>query len=130
MTDTASLSLQVLSAKPSQGSCKVGRPLTCALGTLADGKRATIRVVAKVMDTGSENNSASATSSSKDPNPRNNLDGVRTKVAPVLRLQKTSSPRTVSAGLEVTYHLKVTNPTSIAISGVTLCDSFPRGLAS
>jgi uncharacterized repeat protein (TIGR01451 family) len=129
VTDTASLSLKVLSAKPSQGSCKVGRPLTCALGTLANGKQVTIEVVAKVKDTGTESNSASATSSSKDPNPKNNLDGVRTKVTPKLLLKKTSSARTVTAGHEVTYHLTVTNPMIIAAHSVKVCDSLPAGLA-
>jgi uncharacterized repeat protein (TIGR01451 family) len=129
VTDTASLSLNVLSAKPSQGSCKVGRPLTCALGTLASGKQATIKVVAKVKGLGTESNSASATSASKDPIPANNLDGVRTKVTPKLLLKKTSSVRTVTAGHEVTYYLTVTNPMIIAAHSVKVCDSLPAGLA-
>ena len=35
VTDTASMGMKVLSAKPSRGSCKVGRPITCSLGTIA-----------------------------------------------------------------------------------------------
>jgi uncharacterized repeat protein (TIGR01451 family) len=129
LTDTASLPLKIMSAKPSQGSCKVGRPLTCALGTIAGGGHETVKVLAKVKSLGVENNAASATSSSKDPNPANNIDAARTKLSPKLLLKKTGSPRTVNAGGEVTYHLKATNPMIIATHDVKVCDALPAGLA-
>jgi uncharacterized repeat protein (TIGR01451 family) len=128
ITDTASLSLKVLSAKPRQGSCHIGRPLTCSLGTLANGKHATIKVTAKVTKDGTEQNTASATSASRDPNPSNNIKGVSTKIMPVLRLKKTASTRTAAAGQNVTYHIKVTNPTAVAVAEAKVCDQLPSGL--
>jgi uncharacterized repeat protein (TIGR01451 family) len=44
-------------------------------------------------------------------------------------LKKTGSPRTVTAGHEVTYHLTATNPMTMAIHDVKVCDSLPAGLA-
>jgi uncharacterized repeat protein (TIGR01451 family) len=129
LTDTAGLPLKIMSAKPSQGSCKVGRPLTCALGTIPSGSHETVKVLAKVKSLGVENNAASATSSGKDPNPANNIDAARTKLSPKLLLKKTGSPRTVNAGGEVTYHLKATNPMIIATHDVKVCDALPAGLA-
>ena len=129
VTDTASLPLKVLSAKQGQGSCKVGRPLTCALGKIAKGKTVTIKVLAEAEGLGTENNTASATSESRDPEPKNNIDAARTKVTPKLLLKKTASPGTVNAGGKVTYHLKATNPMNIAFHDVKVCDSLPAGLA-
>jgi uncharacterized repeat protein (TIGR01451 family) len=121
--------LKIMSAKPSQGSCKVGKPLTCALGTIPSGSHETVKVLAKVKSLGVENNVASATSAGKDPNPANNVDAARTKLSPRLLLKKTASPRTVDAGGEVTYHLKATNPMDIAVRDVKVCDALPAGLA-
>jgi uncharacterized repeat protein (TIGR01451 family) len=129
VTDTASLPLKVMTAKPSVGTCKVGRPITCALGTIKSGGHETIKVLAKVKTLGVENNVASVTSSSKDPNPTNNVGAARAKLTPKVLLKKTASPRTVTAGHEVTYHLAVTNPMNVAIRDVKVCDSLPAGLA-
>ncbi len=129
VTDTSTLPTKVISAKPGQGSCKVGRPLTCSLGSLAKGKTVVIKVVAKAKQAGSEKDAASVTSSSRDTNPDNNLDAAVTKVAPKLLLRKTASPRKVYAGGGVRYSLVASNPTTVAIHDVRVCDSFPGGLA-
>jgi uncharacterized repeat protein (TIGR01451 family) len=128
ITDTASLSLKVLSAKPSQGTCQVGRPITCSLGALAHGAKATITVTAEVTQTGTEANTASTTSASRDPNPTNNIDSAHTKITALLRLRKTATPRTVQAGGAVTYHLALTNPNGATVRGVKVCDRLPLGL--
>jgi large repetitive protein len=129
ITDTASLSLKVVSAKPSQGSCHKGRPTTCSLGTLANGAHATVKIVAEVMDTGTEKNTASSTCACIDPNPHNNLDSAKTKIAAKLSLRKTASPRSVTTGHTVTFFLKVTNPNPVAVKQVKVCDQMPRGLS-
>jgi uncharacterized repeat protein (TIGR01451 family) len=129
VTDTASMRLKTISAKASQGTCDVGTSLTCDLGTLATGKVATIKVRAKVLRVGSVKNTVSTTTGGKDPEPKNNVDGVRTKVQAKLLLKKTSSARSVDAGDHVTYHLTVTNPMGVAARNVRVCDSFPAGLA-
>jgi uncharacterized repeat protein (TIGR01451 family) len=127
--DTSSLGLKVLSARPSQGSCHTGRPITCALGTITATGHATITVRATVTRAGAEKNSATAASASRDPNLANNLSSASTTLTPILRLSKTASPRRVSAGSDVTYHLTVTNPNTVSVRNITVCDSLPLGLA-
>jgi uncharacterized repeat protein (TIGR01451 family) len=46
----------------------------------------------------------------------------------MLRLVKTVSRHVVRAGNEVIYHLKVSNPTAIAIADVRVCDRLPLGI--
>jgi uncharacterized repeat protein (TIGR01451 family) len=133
VTDTASLGLAVLSARPSHGSCGAGRPTTCALGTLPVGASATITVRAEVRLAGNEHNTATVTSSSADPRPVNNISSTRTRILAAtrtrLQLRKTAAPRTVQAGRRTSFQLTVTNPGSVALDGVEVCDSLPLGLA-
>jgi uncharacterized repeat protein (TIGR01451 family) len=129
ITDTASKRVKTIRVKPSQGTCDVGTALTCDLGTLAAGKTATIRVTAKVMRAGTVKNTVSTTTGGNDPEPKNNVDGVRTRVRAKLLLKKTTSARSVHAGDRLTYHLTVTNPMKVAAKHVRVCDSFPAGLA-
>ena len=133
VTDAPSLPQKVLSAKASQGSCKIGPPLTCSLGTVAAGKSVTIKVRSKVLREGVETNTASATSAGRDPKPSNNVSAAKTKVGarsgkPRLTLVKTASARTVQAGKSVTYRLKVGNPTAVSVQGVKVCDTLPLGM--
>jgi uncharacterized repeat protein (TIGR01451 family) len=130
VTDTPKLALTDVHAKPSQGSCTVGRPLRCSLGTIGDGKTATIVVTGKVMAAGTEVNTGSVTSSSTDPTPGNNISRARTSVvapAPKLSLSKTAAPTTIAAGGTVTYRIKVS--TSVATAkDLKVCDALPLGL--
>jgi uncharacterized repeat protein (TIGR01451 family) len=119
----------VLSVHASQGSCTSGRPITCSLGPIDNGKHVTITVVAEVRQAGTEKNTASVTSASGDPNPDNNSASAKTKIAPALQIEKTASPRVVSAGQNVSYKITVTDPTSVAANKVTVCDSLPSSLA-
>lgn len=89
----------------------------------------TITIVAEVKHAGAEDNSASVTSASADTNPANNFAAAKTKLAPVLRLRKTASVKSASAGRNVGYTIVVSNPTMIAITRVTVCDRLPAGLA-
>jgi uncharacterized repeat protein (TIGR01451 family) len=128
LSDAASLGLQVRSIRTTQGSCHVGSPITCSLGTIAANARAVVKVVAVVKRTGIERNSASATSASRDPDVASNLATVRTTVTPLLRLRVSPSPRVLVAGQNVSYRIKVTNPTAAAVRRVTVCDRLPAGL--
>jgi uncharacterized repeat protein (TIGR01451 family) len=82
VTDTWSLDLKVLSARASQGSCQIGRPLQCTLGTIGRNAGATITVVAVVEHAGSERNTARVTSANRDPDLSNNQSSVTTHVLP------------------------------------------------
>jgi uncharacterized repeat protein (TIGR01451 family) len=128
LIDTSSLGLRVLSVHTGKGKCRSGVPISCGLGTIAPGQRVKIKVVAEVKQTGDEDNAASVTSTSTDSDSANNFAAAKTKVARALRLRKTASVRSASAGQNVSYTLTVSNPTLIAIARVTVCDRLPAGL--
>ncbi|MFZ0090087.1 MAG: DUF11 domain-containing protein, partial [Solirubrobacteraceae bacterium] len=139
VTDTSALPLHPISIKPSQGSCSGGVPFKCNLGTLAAGATATITVRAVPMQIGSEINSATiesgcASAASCPPggpphntNP-NDTSHAKTIVFARLTLVKTISRRVVKAGQQVSYRLKVSNPTLGTLKNVRVCDRLPLGL--
>jgi uncharacterized repeat protein (TIGR01451 family) len=68
--------LQFVSATPSQGTCNAADPISCNLGTLANGATATVTVLAKVTaSTGTIVNTASVSATESDPNPGNGTAG-------------------------------------------------------
>jgi uncharacterized repeat protein (TIGR01451 family) len=78
--DTWSLDLDVLSARPSQGSCNSDSPLECSLGTIERGASARVRVTVVVSRAGRERNTARAVSASRDPDHSNNQSSAETVV--------------------------------------------------
>ncbi|KKD06050.1 calcium-binding protein [Streptomyces sp. WM6386] len=68
----------VISATPSQGTCTTA--VSCALGTLAPGAKATVKVVAEPRATGTLTERASATATQTDPATANNTATVTTTV--------------------------------------------------
>ncbi|WP_052424753.1 DUF11 domain-containing protein [Streptomyces fulvoviolaceus] len=68
----------VISATPSQGTCTTA--VSCALGTLAPGAKATVTVVAEPRATGTLTERASVTATQTDPTPANNSATVTTTV--------------------------------------------------
>ncbi|WP_330264734.1 calcium-binding protein [Streptomyces griseorubiginosus] len=68
----------VISATPSQGTCTTA--VTCALGTLAPGAKATVTVVAEPRATGILTERATATATQSDPATANNTATVATTV--------------------------------------------------
>lgn len=136
VTDTSAIALRVLSIKPSQGTCTKGVPFSCKLGALAAGKTAKVTIRAIPRQTGAEVNNVSTTpgcandgSCPPDSNTKNNVSRAKTTVRPALLLVKAVNHHVVRAGEKVTYHLKVTNPTSVALKHVRVCDRLPAGLA-
>nr|WP_246344499.1 DUF11 domain-containing protein [Conexibacter arvalis] len=126
--DTPSLRLQVRSVRSSVGSCTKRAPVRCSLGTLRSGESATVRIVGRPLAAGLLRNSASVTGNEPDPNPRNNIDGTRTRVQGLLKIKKTASARTVRAGGTLTYKIRVTNASGFALRSVRVCDRLPSGL--
>jgi uncharacterized repeat protein (TIGR01451 family) len=80
VTDTSNLPLNVLSARPTQGTCHASQPLTCSLGTLERDASATITITAKARQTGQERNTARVTGANRDPNLANNQSSAETKI--------------------------------------------------
>lgn len=128
VTDTPRSPLAFVSAEPSQGSCGKSFPLTCKLGTLAAGAKATIKVVAKPLAGGKVLNSATV----KSPDEHGNK-GVKAAAASraqiPLQLSKTVAKKTVEAGERVHYAITVSNPTAATAHAVKVCDRLPAGLA-
>ena len=72
-TDDLPSGLQFVSATPSQGTCNSSDPVSCSLGTIANGASATITVNAKVISTsGTIANIASVSANEGDPSAANN----------------------------------------------------------
>jgi uncharacterized repeat protein (TIGR01451 family) len=68
--------LQFVAATPSQGTCNAFDPISCSLGTLANGASATVIVQARVIaSTGMIVNTASVSATESDPNPGNGTAG-------------------------------------------------------
>jgi uncharacterized repeat protein (TIGR01451 family) len=76
ITDTSNLPLNILSARPPQGTCHTSQPLTCSLGTIKQGASATITIIAKAKQTGQERNTARVTGANRDPDLSNNQSSV------------------------------------------------------
>jgi uncharacterized repeat protein (TIGR01451 family) len=81
VSDSWSLALHVLAIHASQGSCRVAQPLVCALGKLPRDGRATIKIIAEPTASGTERNTATVSSSNRDPDPQNNKSSASTDIA-------------------------------------------------
>jgi uncharacterized repeat protein (TIGR01451 family) len=128
VTDTETLPRKVLSLHTSQGSCQTGAQIVCALGTIPAGGHVNITIRGQVTRAGTATNAASVVSASENPHPAGALSAAVTKLTPILRVSKTASPRVISAGENVSFAIKLTNPTSAAIAHVTVCDALPGRL--
>jgi uncharacterized repeat protein (TIGR01451 family) len=128
LIDTASSARKIVSVDPSQGTCHVATVLTCDLGRIEPGSHATVKVVAALTHPGAEQNTAAVTTAELDPRPENDVASATVKVIAALRLTKTASPSTIVAGQTVTFDIRVKNPTTGPIKGVSVCDSLPSGL--
>ncbi len=129
--DTSDLPTKIRSVRTTAGSCTTGFPLRCSLGTIRPGARVTIKVVSSETKPGKLRNAVSVTSTGQDTNPENNHAAVVVIVEAhklaALRLSKRASVQTALPGADVTYRLTVTNPNSVAVRGVTVCDMLPAG---
>jgi uncharacterized repeat protein (TIGR01451 family) len=72
LDDSFPLSVQPVSATTSQGTCTLGRPVTCALGTLKTAKSAKVSVTLRPILPGSATATATVSSEVSDPNAADN----------------------------------------------------------
>ncbi|GAA1577198.1 hypothetical protein GCM10009804_37250 [Kribbella hippodromi] len=131
VTDTLPDGVQLVSATPTQGTCKAA---TCSLGTLANGASATITVVVKVAAAStatSLTNVATVTTSTSDPEPSNNTSSVTTDVTRTadLVLTKTAAPTHPAPGEPVVFTLTAKNNGPSDAEQVRIADSVPVGFA-
>jgi uncharacterized repeat protein (TIGR01451 family) len=100
--------------------------VSCQLGTLQNGARATVKIVAMPMHAGTERNSAVVTQAGGGG--ERDTAGVTSRIVGSLKLRKTASRRSATAGQNITYTLTVANPTGVAATHVLVCDSLPNAL--
>lgn len=72
LSDMMPAGLQTIAMRSSQGSCSLGTPIVCVLGTMNNGATAHVEIDAKVTQAGTFVNTASTTIAEYDPNPSNN----------------------------------------------------------
>jgi uncharacterized repeat protein (TIGR01451 family) len=128
LVDGSRLPMKIASVHSSQGSCDIGTPIRCELGTLGNGKNATIVVVAAARQAGMALNGIAVAADSDDPDISDNLAVARTRITGRLKLSKTASASRVTAGGVVTWTLRATNPTDVALYKLVVCDHLPPGL--
>lgn len=113
------------------GAAFAAPTLTWTIGTLANGATQSCDVVVTVNATGAIANSASATTSSNDPNPANNaatatLGGVLIADVAITKTASASNP--LQLGGNVVYTLTVTNNGPSDATGVVVTDAIPANL--
>jgi uncharacterized repeat protein (TIGR01451 family) len=141
INDTLPAGVSVVSTNSSQGSISVsGSTVTCVLGSMTNGGRATLTVVVTSTNSGTIFNTANVTGDQADPDPSNNSASAATVVSPpfvsfvaeraVLTFESLAPTNgTVDPGETVTVNLYLRNAgnvvntnlfaTLLAINGVT-----------
>jgi uncharacterized repeat protein (TIGR01451 family) len=139
VTDKLSVPGRVLSVKTSVGeiaslegaaaTCTKALPLRCSLGAISSGRKVTIKLVVIPKAPGRVRNTATVTALGVDPETANDVDAVTVFVAkPALGLVMRADRTSVEAGQEITYTIRVTNPTGLALDRVRTCDTLPARL--
>jgi uncharacterized repeat protein (TIGR01451 family) len=116
---------------PSQGTCSAAPNFSCNVGTIAAGSNATVTVSYTVPAStagGSQTNTASASSTTPDPNAGNNTDDdTNTVLTPDIRVQKSAAPAgPVSAGDEIGFNVTLSNVGNGSAFGVSFTDTLPN----
>jgi uncharacterized repeat protein (TIGR01451 family) len=135
--DTLPGQISVVSVTPSSGSCTAGipgnpaQPLTCTLGSLANGASATVSIVVNVNSNTPNGtiltNNATISSGANDPNNNNNSSTAFTNVLAQadLAIVKTSDKTTYKPSSIVTYTISVTNNGPSDALAVIVTDNLP-----
>ena len=136
ITDVLPAGLTVVAATPSQGTCA---GTICDLGSMAVGKRVTVRVETSATSPGTLRNTASVTSATADPQLGNNVASRDVQVLPTARTQslrasltlRKTGPARATAGTSITYQIRVSVPRSSrsAANGVVVREVLPPGFA-
>jgi uncharacterized repeat protein (TIGR01451 family) len=129
---TANGSFTITGVTPSQGTCTVsGNTVTCALGTLPAGARATLLVDVTANEAVDINDIATVSAVTPDPNTSNNRATGSISVSAVadVGITKTDSPDPLNNGTVLTYTLTVTNAGPSTARNVVVSDTVPAGMS-
>jgi len=130
VTDNLPTSVGLVGLVPSQGTCtSVAFAITCNLGALASGAKATVTVRVTALAAGTANDTASVTANELDPVTTNNSASAATTVnlAADLALAATGPTKPVPAGGHARYIFTVTNNGPSPASSVVFTDNLPAG---
>jgi uncharacterized repeat protein (TIGR01451 family) len=126
LVDKPAKPMKFVSAHSSQGTCNAAFPLTCKLGTIEAGRKATVTATAIPMVTGKVPNTARV--STPDPEVPPATDKAKITSVVRLKIEKRASQRKVRAGHRLRYSIRVTNPSPVTVRGAKVCDRPPAGL--
>jgi uncharacterized repeat protein (TIGR01451 family) len=124
LTETPDAAVHVDAIDPSQGTCVPANPITCDLGPLAAGARATIVVRVTVLEPGPLSNAVTAIAPTTDPTPGGPIVTARAS-ATNMALRKRASRSTVRAGQKVTWTMTASADGNAPAHGVEVCDRLP-----
>jgi uncharacterized repeat protein (TIGR01451 family) len=135
---TSATGFNVSGVTPSQGTCTVppqGGPVTsitvsCTLGTIVAGGRATVHVVVTAADIAEINDVATASSATPDPNTANNSATGKVVFTGSADLKVTKTgPATAVAGTGIQYVITVTNNGPSKAVAAVVTDHLPAGVS-
>ena len=124
VTETPDAAVEVVAVNPSQGTCVSGNPITCDLGPLAAGARATITLRVKVLAPGPLRNAVTAIAPTTDPTPGGEIETAGVSATNV-SLRKRASRSTVREGQTVTFTMTASAEGNAPAEDVEVCDRLP-----
>jgi uncharacterized repeat protein (TIGR01451 family) len=130
VTDSLPAQVSLVSTVPSQGTCTPGSPLTCALGAVAGGSNASIRIIVTAVTSGAASNRAGVSTSAVEFALANNTATLATTIlsAADLSVTKVDNSDPVWAGKPLSYTITVHNGGPLTAASVSLQDTLPSGL--
>jgi len=134
VNDPLPASVTFVSATTSVGTCFQSVPgtVTCAVGNLAVGATANVKIIVTANTAGTVTDTASVDSDQIDATPANNSATATTTVRPLadLGVTMTGAPSPAFVGNTLTYTITVRNNGPSAATGVTAVDTIPDKQAS
>ncbi|HTU85335.1 MAG TPA: Ig-like domain-containing protein [Solirubrobacteraceae bacterium] len=128
-TDASRGKADILSLKPSAGTCTIQPTLQCSLGDIASGATVTVVARVRVLKPGMLSDTAAVTADGPDPDPVTDHATAVAQILPApLTITKRASPTRVQSGAIVSFTIEVRNRSSKAVRNVSVCDRLPAGL--